>query len=143
MCLEPYEGHPKGCPNYGKSDRCPPKAKWWWDVYDETKPIYAIIEQFDLDAHAEKMKLAHPNWTDKQCRCVLYWQAGMRKRLTQKCKEALKDLPGYNYELTPEAMGWNMVAAAKQFGVNLVWPPHTVTKIAVLGFASVSKSLTN
>lgn len=34
MCRLAYEGHPKGCPNYGQALRCPPKVAHLDESYD-------------------------------------------------------------------------------------------------------------
>ena len=34
LCLQPYPGHPRGCPNVGRRAECPPKAKPFWDIIE-------------------------------------------------------------------------------------------------------------
>ena len=74
LCVEPYEAHPKGCPNVGKCDRCPPEAPLFDRFFDTSKPIYAIVNEFDLGSHVERLRVKHPDWSERQLRCVLYWQ---------------------------------------------------------------------
>lgn len=137
-CRLPYPNHPKGCPNYPKCiEENPPRehiertgAKW-----------YAVIEEFDLKAHAEAMKLKHPNWSERQCRCLLYWQGSVRKRLKYKAE-------GYEIKLfwdelhrkgktaileCPEANGIDMFATMANVGISLQRNPDLVRKIMLIG----------
>lgn len=118
-CLLPYPGHKKGCPNYGKADRCPPQSPMVGDHFDLSKPLWFIHSEFDLSGHEERMKDKHPEWSKRQCRCVLYWQPKSRKQLKQRVKEA-KPLLGFNeVATTPEAMGINVYATARLAGLTL------------------------
>jgi len=76
-CKLPYPGHPRGCPNYGKRDICPPKAPLIMDVPDP--PFILVGVSFDLGAWAKKLKKKHPHWSDKKARCCLYWQGKVRR----------------------------------------------------------------
>ena len=87
LCVRPYPGHSKGCPQFNKKEGCPPSAKFFEDVYDMNEPIFAIWNIFDLGTHVEKMKLKHHDWSDRQLKCCLYWQPGARKHLLEKIKE--------------------------------------------------------
>jgi hypothetical protein len=140
LCRLPYPGHPKGCPNYGKKDRCPPKSPLWRDVYDLEAPTYAVVSEFPLGPHMARMKAAHPYWSLKQCRNVLYWQGTARKALREKIFRAVRactDRPSgivYQAEETPEAMGVNVFATMEKVGIILEhgWPA-TIKHVALLG----------
>jgi predicted metal-binding protein len=80
-CKLPYPNHPKGCPNYNKNPECPPQAPRIEDWLDLNRQHWFIVVEFDLDAFAKRMKEKHPGWSDKQCRCCLYWQNIPRKEL--------------------------------------------------------------
>ena len=83
-CRLPYHGHPKGCSmwNNGKKN-CKTsfrKTHTLHDQFDVKQPAWAIWEDFDLGAHAARMKTVHPDWTKYQCRNVLYWQTAVKKK---------------------------------------------------------------
>jgi predicted metal-binding protein len=134
LCIYPYRGHPHGCPNYNKKIGCPPNAKLFHTVFNTNYSMYAIVNRFDLAAHMDKMKKLHPDWSDYQAACCLYWQAGARKNLSLKIKEFLKLYPDYKFTACPEAMGVNVTATMKEVGIALEWPPVRYTyQIALAG----------
>ena len=134
LCWKPYTNHPKGCPNAGKCDRCPPKVPFFEDVYDLTKPIYAVVNEFDLGEHVERMKIKQPNWTYRQLSCVLYWQPKARKALKEKVKEALNTHKEYSVTYCPEGMGINVTQTMKNVGVILEWENIKIARqIAFIG----------
>jgi len=143
LCICPYEGNKKGCPNYNKRKDCPPLVPMFDNYYDMTKPIYAIYEIFNLVEQKQRMKDKHPEWTDKQCGCCLYWQAGVRKRLKENIKEfrdSIKEnnINDYDYTLTPEAMGVDMKQTMLNVGIELIFPPKDIIyKIALFGKRSL------
>lgn len=123
LCIYPYPGHKKGCPNFNKKNGCPPGAKLFDTVYDLSQPIFAIIHKFDLAGHVARMKGLHPEWSQRQLECCLYWQPRARKQLLQHIKYFLSDHPGYKVEACPEAMGVNITGTLKNSGLILEWPP--------------------
>jgi len=129
-CELPYPGHPKGCPNY-PNKCCFPKVG---EYYDLTKPHWFAIVEFNIGEFADKMKKKHPEWSERQCRCVLYWQNGVRSQLDVKCKSFIgnKDLI---YHKIPEAMGVNvMLTMRKNLKLDIaIKPVHMVRKIALIG----------
>ena len=140
-CHLPYPGHPKGCPNVGKSSECPPDVPLVEDKFDLSYPSYFAIERFDLAAHAARMKEAHPSWSDRQCRCVLYWQNGVRKRLRKKCAHlvaALHFRKGYAYTLIPEAMGVNVFRTCHRIGIKMRKNPQN--EVIKVGFIAKLRS---
>jgi len=129
-CELPYPGHKKGCPNYGKG--CPlPKV----DVYfDLTMPHWFAIHRFDLKAHVERMRDKHPEWSDRQCRCVLYWQNGVRKSLNIECSDFILQHRGLVYHKIPEAMGVNVILTMKIIDQQIIIKPiDEVCKVALIG----------
>lgn len=143
-CRLPYPGHLNGCPNFGKSEQCPPKVKMVYDIFDINKPMWFIYIKFNLEEHSKKMKLLHPNWSEKQCRCCLYWQNKVRKQLKEDCIKFMKALYKCNISyictLIPEAMGVNVFETANMIGIPVrseAWP--IIYKIALIG----SKNETN
>ena len=134
-CKLPYPDHPKGCLNYGKREDCPPQAPHIETFIDLTKPHYFVCQKFDLGAWANKMKEKHPEWSDRQARCCLYWQGHVRKLLRANIEKNLKH--GMIFTLCHEAMGVNVIKTAKQCGLDIsVRPKNFVYKIALIGYPS-------
>ncbi len=139
LCTKPYYNHPKGCPNAGKRDICPPHAPLLGDFFELEKRILAVCIHFNLGQHIEKMKAKHPDWSQRQLECCLYWQGGVKKKLRQEVKYNIARTPlfdGGKLVATdcPEAMGVNVTATMQAVGVILEWPPKVIVrKIAFIG----------
>ena len=135
-CQIPYPNHPKGCPNHGRKG-CPPEADPLCHVLDLTRPMYFVHSEFDLQAHIERMKVAHPQWSEKQLRNVLYWQGTSRKQLRARVAVAEKE-KGTNITLyCPEAHGVNVYTSARWYGLKLeqIKGLKTCRHVALLGFS--------
>lgn len=151
LCCKPYHNHPRGCPNYGVRDTCPPKAKMLPEVFDLRRDIWALYAEFDLKAHIRKMQKLQPLWTDHQLRCCLYWQGTVRKFLRKKADEwverhayrhpRIRDTQGFLYTTCPEAMGVNVTATMRNAGINLEWPPRITSRMIYL--AGVKNGVTD
>jgi hypothetical protein len=128
LCALPYPGHRRGCPNLGKKEGCPPCYPLFWDKFDLSKPVFAIVNEFDLEAHVLRMKLRHPDWSDRQLRNCLYWQPKARKCLRTMAAAFRFDHPGYAVEFTPEARGVNVTETLHEAGLDLEWPPVKVAR---------------
>lgn len=127
-CKLPYPGHPKGCPNFPK---CPAKHPDIQKVNGLS--WYAVVEKFDLRAHAEKMAEAHPNWTDRQCRNLLYWQGGVRKRLKEKALREFDPFADVLLEI-PEASGINVFETMAHVGIHIQRTrPEQIVKVMMIG----------
>lgn len=137
LCYRPYPNHPKGCPNYGKRPMCPPQCPKIDDVLDMSRFIYVVWVSFDFAAHREKMKAKHPEWSQRQIDCCLYWQGGVRKKLRAEIARALscfEDKTKYAAYDCPEALGVNVTATMKNLDIELEWPPETIVyKVAIIG----------
>jgi len=118
-CQLPYPNHPKGCPNFGKKDICPPKAPKFEEYINLNKPIYISYSEFDLNQHREKMKLLHSNWSNLQLNCVLYWQSKSRKQMMDRAKIIKKQINADIILTCPEAMGVNVFATCLKNGLKL------------------------
>mgnify|MGYP006303642661 CR=1 FL=1 len=118
-CTLPYPGHPKGCPNYGKKPSCPPNAPPVRERFDLARPLYLVHSGFDLAAHAAAMKEKHSGWSDRQCRCLLYWQPKSRKQLRERVLRAAAITGAREMTDCPEAMGVNVFATAAVSGLKL------------------------
>jgi len=140
LCRRPYHGHKKGCPNYDKKLGCPPQAPIIYDVLDFGKPIWAVWIDFDLANQRLRMKTKHPNWSNRQLDCCLYWQGRAKKLLGIlvlnfiRNKAELGEADELKALYVPEAMGVNVTETMKNAGVILEWPPENIVrKIAFLG----------
>jgi len=118
-CRLPYQRHPKGCPNYGKKDICPPKAPYITEVLNINRPMYLVFSEYDLGAHVEKMRKRHPTWTEAGLRNVLYWQQSSRKQMVKRTLMAEKMLGTEVKCFLPEAAGVHVYATAFHSGLKL------------------------
>ena len=119
FCKLPYLGHKNGCPNYGQRFYCPPTVGLIDNYIDITKPMFLVIEEFDLQAHINRMQIKHPHWSDRQSRCVLYWQKGVRNKLLPKIKLTMEILKLSAYTVLPEAMGVQVYSTCYHSGLKL------------------------
>ena len=136
LCLRPYPNHRNGCPNYGTKKDCPPGVPIFDSFYDLSKPVYAIYNKFDFKGHVDRMREKHPDWSQRQLECCLYWQGTARKQLRELIEEFEKLSPKGMYSITivPEAMGVNVTKTMRNAGVVLEWPPVNVAyQIALAG----------
>ena len=144
LCQLPYPGHPQGCPNFNKSPSCPPHAPKLETKYKLTKDMHFVLLKYNIKKQEEKIQKLHPTWSKKHCRCCLYWQSGVRKKLKEECSIFLLETYGldlwtlgenqYSYELIPEALGVNVFTTAKHHGYILERNPKIyLYKIAFIG----------
>ena len=139
-CKLPYPNHPKGCPNYGKNKTCPPKIGKINKLFDLSKQHWFVIAEFDLKFQAKRMKEKHPDWTERQCVCCLYWQGGVRKRLHTESKEFCFSKIGTVYNMCPEAMGIDVIKTMQQFKIPIQRnPKNMIYKVALVGYKKKGK----
>lgn len=93
-CKAPYPNHPKGCPNYTRCMENNPDFRAMFFLTQSPLQWYAVVEEFNLDAHANRMKAAHPAWSERQCRNPLYWQGTVMKRLREAAAAFMKNKGG-------------------------------------------------
>lgn len=131
-CKLPYPGHPNGCPNYGKRGSCPPQApfiEYWLGDYEK---LWLVCVEFNLAAHIDNMLFRHPHWTNRQAKCVLYWQPRMNAKLKEAIYQFIKR-PSKEVTYCPEAMGVNVIDTARKAGLPIeTRPQKTVYKIALV-----------
>jgi len=132
LCVKPYPGHPKGCPNWNKKQGCPPQAPKIYETLDLSETVYVIYNVFNIGQHARRMLELHPQWSERQCYCCLYWQPKARKQLQTNIRFFLADHPKQKIITCPEAQGVNLTATMKKIGVDLEWPPRQVAYQIVL-----------
>lgn len=137
-CRLPYHGHPKGCTMWNnKKKHCKAsfrKTHTLHDQFDVKQPAWVIWEEFDLGAHAARMKEAHPEWTEYQCRNVLYWQTAVKKKRNDRVKEWFrrKGLWG-RYAGMTEGFCVNVYATLRHAGIILD-PIKNIQKMKKLCF---------
>ena len=125
LCTKVYPGHPKGCPNYGRRDTCPPHAPMIEEILDLREVFYLIWNSYNLSDHVARMRSRHPGWSSRQLNCCLYWQQTARGELTNQIRIFLESQPLRVFEIIrcPEACGVNVTASMKSVGIDLEWPP--------------------
>lgn len=77
--------------------------------------------------------------SDRQLRCVLYWQGGARAELKRQIAAALRTLPGCRAETCPEAMGVNVTATLAAEGITLEWLPVRIARqVALIAYPNAN-----
>jgi len=133
-CTMPYPGHSKGCPNFGKKETCPPKIGLIDNLFDLSKEHWFAVVKFDLAGQVNRMANIHPEWSDRQCRCCLYWQGGVRKNLKKLCNKFLSSKSGLTFSFCPEAMGVNVFRTFHRNGIMMRKNPKDIVyKVALIG----------
>ena len=131
-CRLPYPGHPKGCPNFGKTEECPPKAPLFKAIIKP--PFILVAVRFNLEEHVRKMEEKHPNWSEKQAKCLLYWQKKVNKRLKKICEAIASKIPNAIVLYRPEGNGVHVFETCKKIGLILKKNPKKfVWKVAIVG----------
>lgn len=134
LCVRPYSNHPKGCPNFGKRSSCPPQARLVTDVFSMEAGFWLVWIEFDFATHCRKMREKHPEWSQRQIECCLYWQNTANKMLREVVTKFYKEHCNWRGTTCPEAMGINVTESMRQIGIKLEWPPlNIVRKVALFG----------
>ena len=133
LCTAIYYNHPKGCPNYGEKEGCPPNQPLINDILNFKKNIYLIYTEFEIGKHARKMKQLHPDWSERQTYNCRLWQPKARKAHRQEVNRAKEEYNLIKIVCSPEAHGVNLTDLFKSIGVKLEWPPRKITRLASLG----------
>ena len=123
LCTRPYPGHPRGCPNHGKRDTCPPAAPLLGEYYDLSRAVWVIWNRFPFGEHVARMQAKHPDWSDRQLACCLYWQGTARKQLEETIAMFTMAVGALSVTRCPEAMGVDVTATMASLGISLEWPP--------------------
>jgi len=61
----------------------------------------------------------HPEWSERQRRCVLYWQPKARQELKHNVDVAMMQTEATSMTYVPEAMGVNVYATCTNSGLRL------------------------
>lgn len=136
LCVCPYPDHPKGCPNFNKKETCPPKTSMIQFFVDFHQPILFLIVRFNLAQHIAKMKERHPDMTDRQAKCLLYWQPHVHVEQMKMERDffTLRSYSDYRITYSPEAMGVDVFKTLKAYNILYEQNPiNEVVKIALVG----------
>lgn len=125
LCRKPYHGHPKGCPNYGKKEACPPGQPLIGEILDLNENVFLIYTLHNIGYFAEKMMERHPEWNSRQCYNPRYWQGTARKFHKAEREKALQ-VEGIERIIWPENHGVNVSKLMEDIGIDLnwEWPPE-------------------
>lgn len=142
-CKLPYPRHKQGCPNFGKSENCPPKVPTVEKIFDLSKPTWFAYIIFDLSIHAKIMKIKHPEWSEKQCRCCLYWQNTVRHQLQNLCGQfIIKNTLDCTWNMKPEALGINVFETCRRASLLINRDAFPIIyKIALIGTPIINGGL--
>lgn len=132
LCSRRYANHPKGCPNYDKKIGCPPNKPLINEILDFNKPAYIIYVEFDIAEHARNIKLKHPDWSERQVYCCLYWQPKARKILRGEEAKMINNKIE-KIVTSPEAHGVNLDLLMRKIEIRLEWPPRQTARLISLG----------
>lgn len=146
LCRSPYEGRPRGCPNYNNKPDCPPQVPLIEDTINILNDIWLVWNQFPIGEHANRMWGKHPNWTERQAYCLLYWQGTARKQLREAVDRLMVEEimfmtspcgPSIVTLYCPEACGVNITETMRRAaGIELEWPPRKFAyQVALIGRA--------
>lgn len=135
LCRRPYQGHPKGCPNHGKKESCPPRRPLINEVFDFRRELYVIYTEFAVGEFAEKLRRKHRDkeiW--RKHPAMWYnprlWQGRARKMQREEEARFLSEHEGLIVNGFPEAHGVNVTELMRSVGVELDWrewpPPHVL-----------------
>lgn len=132
-CKLPYPNHEKGCPNYGKKQKCPPFSKNLHELI--VPPFFLVLRDFDLEDQTDRMKKLHPNWSDRQARCLLYWQGSLRRKLIEEARTFINSQKDKMVLLeNPEANGVDVFKTCNAIGIILERnPKKNVRKVMLIG----------
>lgn len=135
-CKLPYPGHPQGCPKFNIKSTCPPQVCLIEDFIDVNRLMWLAAVGFNLKDHMDWMRVRHPKMTDRQARCVLYWQSSVNRQLEDHAKYLTRtEHPRTIYTTCPEAMGVQVIKTAQMAGIRIKpQPDDIVFKIALIGY---------
>ena len=137
FCKNKYPGYEKGCPNYNSKVGCPP-CELINEILDLDKDLFLVYTEFEIGKFAERMKKAHPGWTEKQCFNSRLWQTRARKEHRLEVERFKKE---YNMEVIsqPERKGVDINLLFSRIGIKLEWPPRKLARVVSLAGWKIQK----
>lgn len=140
-CQLPYSEHKKGCPNYGKGLLCPPKSPFYRDIVKNWQCFSVVYAVIDLKGYKDEMRISHPNWSEKQLSCVLYWQRRVKVKLRSEVDKICNignDLvlgcgSGFGDCYSMESVGINVIQTLKNNNIEIdVKPINRVVLVSLI-----------
>ncbi len=156
-CQLPYPNHPNGCPNFNKNPLCPPNVNFMEKILEKYLLFYLVYAEFDLKKQRKRMLRRHPNWSNRQANCLLYWQNSVKKELKRaiekiilenKEKEILLLSCGSGFKLSKyytkmipsmEAVGINVFNTLKNNHIEFELKP--INKVILVNLLCSTESL--
>ena len=135
LCKKPYRDHPNGCINYKKKEGCPPGQPLINKVFDFEKNLYVVYTLATIGQFADRMRHAHPDWSDRQCYNPRLWQPTARKAHDEEIERILAEHEGLAVNKSPEAHGVNVTETMGNIDIKLNWdwpPAHSIQNISYL-----------
>lgn len=148
-CKLPYDGHPKGCINYGKKKTCPPQQPFRKDVLENYSTFVLALASFDFKKYKQEMKKLHPLWSEKQLANVIYWQNSVKTLLKNKLREySFEEIfgagSGFWGRPSMEAVGINVFHTLKLNGIPFeMKPKDKIVMVALMMFKGKMKKQTS
>lgn len=131
-CTLPYPDHRHGCPNFSKRPSCPPEAPLIRNWLQGCTEVSLVVVEFDLAAHMQKMLIKHPQWSERQARCLLYWQPKVDKELRYWTELVAFTRAEPNWTYCPEAMGLDVISTLQGYLPITRNPKDTVFKVSMI-----------
>jgi len=140
-CIFPYPDHLNGCPQYNKSSLCPPKIDTFTLSLEKYAHFYLFYAKFNLQTYIEKMRVLHPEWSERQLRNLIYWQNSVKKILKDyildydyKRFDSLLLGCGSGFDSAPsmEAVGINVLATLRKNHISYEVKPKTFVRLVCL-----------
>lgn len=134
-CKFSYPGHPNGCPNYllPNKPKCPMSTPMVNKFFNLKRPLFFTFVEFNLQEHVNNMRIKHPDWTERQLRNVLYWQAKSKKELKKQVNNLIVQMKEkHNLELNayctmPESLGIHVYNTMRRHNLFLEKIRHLKT----------------
>jgi len=137
FCKNKYSGYRDGCSNYNKKKGCPP-CELIDEILDLKKDVFLIYTEFEVGKFAERMKKAHPNWSEKQCFNSRLWQGKARKEHRLEVEKFRKE-NSMEVISQPERKGVDINLLFSRMGIKLEWPPMKIAR--VVSMAGIKKNI--
>lgn len=131
-CLDPYQNHPKGCPNWNHKEGCPPHVPYFPDIY--SKDVFIAAIRFNFADYLSHKREIHPNWTERALKNPRHWQGHVNSELKNFLIEELpkrQDITG-EIIINPEALGVNLFKTCEKAGIILEHTPKNFVYKMVL-----------
>lgn len=78
-CRNKYRKHPKGCPNFGHAESCPPNVMYQIAKVRSFGAFTLVWITFNFKRYKELRKEQHPDWQDGMLGNSRHWQGAIKK----------------------------------------------------------------